>query len=81
MYGSDFHVSHTPWAESGGDRPFLWLGEATPVWKRKTPDYRTGAGGLEHLRSLKWAAWAAGLSDTQVEDIFYRNAHRLLGIG
>ncbi|MEZ6049691.1 MAG: hypothetical protein R3C11_29740 [Planctomycetaceae bacterium] len=37
--------------------------------------------GLEHLRSLKWAAWAAGLSDTQVEDIFYRNAHRLLGIG
>jgi predicted TIM-barrel fold metal-dependent hydrolase len=36
--------------------------------------------GLEHLRSLKWACWSERLSDTQVEDIFWNNAARLLGL-
>jgi predicted TIM-barrel fold metal-dependent hydrolase len=35
--------------------------------------------GLEHIRSLKWACWSEKLSDSQVEDIFYNNAARLLG--
>jgi len=36
--------------------------------------------GLEHIRSLKWACWSERLSDSQVEDIFYNNAARMLGV-
>ena len=36
--------------------------------------------GLEHLRSLKWACWSERLTDAQVEDVFWNNAARLLGV-
>ncbi|GIT28908.1 MAG: hypothetical protein Ct9H300mP1_09540 [Planctomycetaceae bacterium] len=35
--------------------------------------------GSNTSRALKWACWSEKLSDSQVEDIFYNNAARLLG--
>jgi len=32
--------------------------------------------GLEHLRALKYACWRQGLTDSQVEDIFFNNLER-----
>ena len=79
MYGSDFPVSHLRGRSLGAADSFLWLYEETPVWGEKHQRVNPVLIGLEHLRSLKWACWAAGLSDGQVEDVFWNNAAGLLG--
>ncbi len=80
MYGSDFHVSHYRGKSLGAADSFLWLYEQSPVWGEKHARVEPVLVGLEHLRSLKWACWSAGLSDAQVEDIFYNNAAKLFGL-
>lgn len=80
MYGSDFHVSHLRGRSVAAADSFLWLYEDTPVWGEKHARVKPVMIGLEHLRSLKWACWAAGLSDSHVEDVFWNNAINLLGV-
>ncbi|MAT15532.1 MAG: hypothetical protein CMJ46_09725 [Planctomyces sp.] len=80
MYGTDFPVSHMRGRSLAVADTFLWLYEETPVWKEKHMTIEPVLIGLEHLRSLKWACWSLGLSDGEVEDIFYNNARRLLGV-
>ncbi|MCA9041229.1 MAG: amidohydrolase family protein [Planctomycetaceae bacterium] len=80
MYGSDFHVSHMRGRSLAVADTFLWLYEESPVWNEKHQSIEPVLIGLEHLRSLKWAAWSVGLSDSQIEDIFYRNAERLFEV-
>ncbi|QDU79749.1 Amidohydrolase [Polystyrenella longa] len=80
MYGSDFHVSHLRGRSLAVADTFLWLYEQTPVWEERHQSIEPVLVGLEHLRSLKWTALSLGLSDSQVEDIFFRNAQRLLGV-
>ena len=80
MYGSDFPVCHLRGRSLGAADSFLWLYEETPVWGERHQRVDPVFVGLEHLRSLKWACWAAGLSDGQVEDVFWNNAAGLLGV-
>ena len=79
MYGSDFWVSHHRGRSLGAADSFVWLYEDSPVWKEKQTTIKPVFIGLEHLRSLKWACWAEGLTDNQVQDIFCNNAARLFG--
>ena len=81
MVGTDFgaashtHGHHAPVGDS-----FYFIYEKSPVWDTLTnPDDKPVLIVLEHLRSIKWAAWSQGLSDTQIEDIFWNNAARLMG--
>jgi glutamate-1-semialdehyde 2,1-aminomutase len=79
MYGSDFYVSHFRGRSLAAADSFIWIYEESPVWKQNQLVVRPALVGLEHLRSLKWACWSAGLTDAAVEDIFYNNAARLFG--
>jgi len=79
MYGSDLPVSHFRGRSLASADSFLWLYEETPVWGEKHARIEPVLIGLEHLRSLKWACWSVGLSDSAVEDLFYNNAARLFG--
>ncbi len=81
MYGSDYPVSHFRGRSLGAADSFVWLYEDTPVWGEKHTRIDPVLVGLEHLRSLKWACWAAGLSKAQVQDVFWNNAAELLGVG
>jgi len=80
LYGSDFFVSHLRGRSLGAGDSFVWLYEDVPVWGEKHLRVRPVLVGLEHLRSLKWACWAAKLTDAQVEDVFWNNAATLFGI-
>ena len=81
MYGSDLPVSHLRGRSLGAADSFVWLYENTPVWGEKHLQIKPVLCGLEHLRSLKWACWSARLTDRAVEDIFWNNAAKLLGVG
>jgi predicted TIM-barrel fold metal-dependent hydrolase len=80
MYGSDLPASHQRGRSAAVSDTFLWLAEDTPVWNEKHLTIKPTMVGLEHLRSLKWACWSERLSDTAVEDIFWRNASELFGL-
>lgn len=80
MYGTDWPISHCRGRSLAAADSFLWLYEQTPVWGEKHARIEPVLVGLEHLRSLKWACWSAGLNDSQVEDIFWNNAAKLLGL-
>ncbi len=76
LYGSDFPVSHTRGREIALGDSFVWLHEGD------FPESPYGAthvpfAGFESLRVHKLAARHLGLTDSQVEDIFYGNAARL----
>ena len=80
MYGSDLPVSHSRGRSLGAGDSFLWLYEDSPVWGEKHMKVEPILIGLEHLRSVKWACWSEGLSDAQVEDVFWNNAARLFNV-
>ena len=80
MYGTDLPVSHMRGRSLAAADTFIWLYEDTPVWTENHGRIHPVLIGLEHLRSLKWACWSEKLTDSQVEDIFYHNAARLLGV-
>lgn len=80
MYGTDFPVSHYRGRHLGAADSFLWLYADSPVWNENQGQIEPVLIGLEHLRSLKWACWSEHLSDSAVEDIFWNNAARLLGV-
>jgi glutamate-1-semialdehyde 2,1-aminomutase len=80
MYGSDFWVSHNRGRSLAAADTFIWLYGDSPEWGEKHLAIKPVMIGLEHLRSMKWACWSEGLSDSQVEDIFWNNAAELLGM-
>jgi len=82
LWGSDYPLSHLRGrCVAIGDR-FLWLHEDTLNWK--TAGANTPIDllfvGHESLRALKLAAMRLHLSDSQIEDIFYNNARKMLEI-
>jgi len=79
MYGSDFPVSHLRGRSLAAGDSFVWIDQDTPVWSPSYGRIDPVLVGLEHLRSLKWACWSQGLTDAQVEDVFFNNAAVLLG--
>ena len=80
MYGSDFPVSHLRGRSVAAADSFLWLYEDAPAWGEKHQQIPPVLIGLEHLRALKWACWAEGLGDSEIEDIFWNNAADLFDV-
>ena len=81
LYGSDFFISHLRGRAIAIGDGFVWLYEDTLDWSQFAyADVRPTLVGLESLRCLKLAAFSLRLSDSQVEDIFYHNARRMLGL-
>ena len=80
MYGTDLPISHMRGRSLAAADTFIWIYEKTPVWEENHSLIEPVLIGLEHLRSLKWACWSEKLTDSQVEDIFYNNAAKLLGV-
>lgn len=81
LFGSDFgQPSHIRGRSACAGDSFVWLYEDSPVWQENHGRIRPVPVLLESLRSLKWACWSAGMTDAQVEDIFWNNAAELFGI-
>jgi glutamate-1-semialdehyde 2,1-aminomutase len=79
LFGSDFPVSHIRGRAVAIGDSFLWLSPANVDFTAAYAHVQPAWVGFESLRTLKLAAFHLRLSDTQVEDIFYRNAQALLG--
>lgn len=79
LYGTDYPCCSILGKYVALGDSFVVLGEDNPVWNVDYADITPALVGHEHLRSIKWACWAQGLSDTQVEDVFWNNAHRVFG--
>ncbi len=82
LWGSDFPVSHQRGRCVAIGDQFLWLGEDSLDWNTVGAYARIQPVllGLESLRALKLATHRLRLTDGQVEDIFYHNARRMLGM-
>jgi predicted TIM-barrel fold metal-dependent hydrolase len=82
LYGTDFPVSHLRGRCVAIGDGFLWLYDDTLDWTSAASfqPLQPVFVGLESLRVLKQAAWHCRLTDSQVEDIFYHNAARMLRI-
>ena len=79
LYGSDYPCSHVLGRYIALGDSFTVIDGDNPAVRANQGDVELALVGLEHLRSLKWACWAQGLSDTQVEDIFWNNAQHVFG--
>jgi len=81
LYGSDFPVSQMRGRCVAIGDSFLWLNSENTQLTAAYAKLEFALVGHESLRTLKIAAMSLGLSDTQVEDIFGRNARKLYGLG
>jgi glutamate-1-semialdehyde 2,1-aminomutase len=77
MYGSDFPVSQLRGRCVGLGDSFLWLSPENTQLDAAYADVQFTLVGIESLRTLKVAALACGLTDRQVEDLFFNNAAEL----
>jgi glutamate-1-semialdehyde 2,1-aminomutase len=82
LWGSDFPISHLRGRCVAIGDTFLWLYEDTVDWGTVAPHGKIHPlfVGHESLRALKLAARRMKLSDSQIEDVFYNNARRMLGV-
>ncbi len=82
LWGSDYPVSHLRGRCIAIGDTFLWLYEDTLDWEHVAQHTKIQPlfVGHESLRAMKLAALRLKLTDTQIEDIFYNNARRMLGI-
>ena len=85
LYGSDYCISHFRGVNFSVGDTFMWLYENDPAFVDAA--YRAGADriepaliGIENLRAIKAACWSAGLSDSDVENVFWGNAAKLVGV-
>ncbi|MEW6354871.1 MAG: aminotransferase class III-fold pyridoxal phosphate-dependent enzyme [Planctomycetota bacterium] len=79
LWGSDFPVCEmTGKCVSVGDS-FIWLDEKTVNWNALKTPCTPATVGLESLSALKDATDGFGLNEDDLQDIFCRNANRLLG--
>jgi glutamate-1-semialdehyde 2,1-aminomutase len=81
MWGSDYPVSHLRGRCVAIGDTFLWLYEDTLNWDTVSHcKIQPLFVGHESLRALKLTAMRMKLSDSQIEDVFYNNARRMLGV-
>lgn len=79
LYGSDFPVTHLRGRCVAVGDSFLWLSPENTDLHASYGEIRPVLVGLESLRALKLACLNLGLSDSQVEGLFFGNAEDLLG--
>jgi len=79
LYGSDFCLSHTRCVNFGAGDTFTGIEDEEAKGLDGKP-IKLVLAGLENLRAVKTACRMAGLTDKQVEDYFWGNAAKLLGI-
>jgi len=77
LYGSDAPVTHLRGRCVAIGDSFLWLTESNTNFFTAYADLQPALVGAESLRTLKLACWNLGLSDTEVEKIFWGNAAAL----
>lgn len=80
LYGADFPVSHLRGRCVALGDSFFWISADNANLDVPYARLDLAMVGHESLRTLKVAALALRLTDTQVEDVFYRNATRLFGL-
>ncbi len=80
LYGTDFHVSHLRGRCVAIGDSFHWLYADEMSLGEKHTTLKPVLIGLESLRSVILAMHRLKLSDSQVEDIFYGNAAKLLQV-
>lgn len=80
MYGSDFYVSHIRGTNFTLGDTFLWIDETSELARPAYADMTLPLIGIENLRAVKAACRFARLSESQIEDVFWGNAARLLGL-
>jgi glutamate-1-semialdehyde 2,1-aminomutase len=80
LFGTDFPICHFRGKSVSIGDSFVWLLEEDPTWSAGLQGINTLLVGMENLRSLKWACWTEGLSDRDIEDIFWNNACELFAL-
>ena len=80
LYGSDSPVSLIRGRCVAIADSFLWLSEANTTFTVPYGNLHPALVGFESLRVLKLACLNLGLSDSQVEKIFWQNAAELYGL-
>lgn len=78
LYGSDFPVSHVRGRCVALGDSFFWFSPKNADLHAAYGEIRPVLVGLESLRALKLACLNLGLSDSQIEMIFFGNAEELL---
>lgn len=80
LYGGDAPVTHLRGRCVAIGDSFHWLTESNTDFSAAYADFSPTLVGLESLRVLKLACWNLGLSDTDVERIFWTNSAELYGL-
>jgi glutamate-1-semialdehyde 2,1-aminomutase len=80
LYGADFPVSHLRGRCVALGDSFFWISSDNTNLDVPYARLDLGLVGHESLRTLKIAAMSLRLTETQIEDIFHRNATRLFGL-
>ncbi len=80
MWGTDFPISVRNGRFVGLGNSVFSLQNNTVQDGRLPENFKLMCHGLESLRSFVFAAIESGLSDKQMEDIFFYNAAKLLGL-
>lgn len=80
LYGSDFPVSHLRGRCVALGDSFLWISAENTDLNVPYANLELALVGHESLRTLKVAAMSTRLTDSQVEDVFSRNARTLFGL-
>jgi glutamate-1-semialdehyde 2,1-aminomutase len=81
LYGSDAPVSHLRGRCVAIGDSFLWLSEANTQFQSAYAEVRPALVGFESLRALKLACLNLGLSDSDIEKVFWGNAAELYELG
>lgn len=79
LWGSDFPISQLRGRCVTVGDGFAWLDNESVNWEKLSPVCNPVLTGLESLRALKEACDSFGLNESDLKDIFYDNALRLLG--
>ena len=80
LYGSDFPISHDCGRCVALGDSFHWISPENTKFDAAYAEVGPVSIGTESLRALKVACLNLGLSDSQVEAIFYGNAAELFGL-
>jgi len=80
MHESDAPISHLRGRCVAIGDSFFWLNESNTRFAADYAQLHPALVGHESLRMLKVACWNLGLSDSEVEKIFFGNAAELYGI-